>query len=79
MDTLEKGGLAVDFLVYKTSDLNSKIIPFFEAYPILGVKFREFKDFSSVAHLKSNSSHLIPEGIEQIKEIKSRMNTQRLD
>lgn len=74
-----KGGLAVDFLVYKTSDINSKIIPFFETYPILGVKSREFQDFSSVAHLKSNLSHLTPEGIEQIKEIKSRMNTQRLD
>jgi hypothetical protein len=74
-----KGGLAVDFLVYKTLDLNSKIIPFFEAYSILGVKSREFQDFVSVIRLKNNSSHLTKKGIEQIKEIQSRMNTKRLD
>ena len=74
-----KGGLAVDFLVYKTLDLNSKIISFFEAYPILGVKSIEFQDFVSVIRLKNNSCHLTQKGIEQIKEIQSRMNTKRLD
>lgn len=74
-----KGGLAVDFLVYKTLDLNSKIIPFFEAYPILGVKYKEFQDFVSVIRLKNNSAHLTQIGIKQIKEIQSRMNTKRLD
>jgi hypothetical protein len=74
-----KGGSAVDFLVYKTSDLNSKIIPFFEKYPVLGAKSRDYQDFLSIIRLKNNSSHLTPEGMEQIKEIQSRMNTKRID
>jgi hypothetical protein len=45
-----KGNSAVDFVVYKTSDLNSKIISFFRAHPILGVKSKDFNDFSSVIH-----------------------------
>nr|YP_009445562.1 LAGLIDADG endonuclease [Bipolaris cookei]ATV95722.1 LAGLIDADG endonuclease [Bipolaris cookei] len=74
-----KGGSAVDFFVYKTSDLNSKIIPFFEKYPVLGAKSRDYQDFLSIISLKNNSSHLTPEGMEQIKEIQSRMNTKRID
>ena len=54
-----KGGLAVDFLVYKFSDLNSEIIPLFETYSILGVKFSEFNDFCSVVTLKNNSAHTL--------------------
>lgn len=74
-----KRGLACDFIVYKFSDLFEKIIPFFEKYPLLGVKTREFKDFLSVANLKSNSTHLTPEGLDQIRQIQSNMNTKRLD
>ncbi len=74
-----KGGLAGDFLVYKFSDLNLKIIPFFETYLLLGVKTREFKDFCSVVDLKKESAHLTQKGIEQIIEIQSKMNTKRLD
>jgi len=36
---------AVDFKVIKFSDINNKIIPFFEKYPIQGVKSNDFKDY----------------------------------
>jgi LAGLIDADG endonuclease len=36
------GGLAGDFNVSKLSDITEKILPFFEKYPILGVKAKDF-------------------------------------
>ena len=36
---------AIYFRVGKFSDIVEKIIPFFEKYPILGVKYQDFKDF----------------------------------
>jgi LAGLIDADG endonuclease len=74
-----KGGLAGDFLVYKFSDLNLKIRPFFETYPLLGVKSREFKDFCLVLDIMKESAHLTQQGINQIIVIQSKMNTKRLD
>jgi hypothetical protein len=39
---LRKGGLAGDFVVSRLSDLTEKIIPFFEKYPVIGVKKENF-------------------------------------
>jgi len=67
----------VDFVVTKLEDIINKIIPFFEKYPILGVKSENFKDFCKVAELMKNKEHLTVEGLEKIRLIKSRMNTLR--
>jgi hypothetical protein len=34
----------VHFSITKFTDLNEKIIPFFEKYPVLGVKSKDFAD-----------------------------------
>lgn len=68
---------AVDFVVTKLPDLSEGIIPFFEKYPLQGVKSHEFLDFKIVAKLMKNKEHLTQEGLEQIRQIKSGMNTQR--
>ena len=68
---------AVDFVVTKLPDLSYKIIPFFDKYPLQGVKSKEFLDFNIVAKLMKNKEHLTQEGLEQISQIKSGMNTQR--
>jgi hypothetical protein len=68
---------AVDFVVTKLPDLISQIIPFFDKYPLQGVKSKEFLDFKIVAKLMQNKEHLTQEGLEQIRQIKSGMNTQR--
>ena len=73
------GGLAGNFLVYKSSDLIEKIIPFFETYPIVGIKAKDFESFKQVADLVKSSAHLTIEGIEQIKKIRAEMNTKRLN
>ena len=67
-----------EFVVEKFSDIIEKIIPLFEKYSLQGVKAKNFSDFKSVALLMQNKSHLTKEGLEEIRKIKSGMNTQRL-
>ena len=82
---------AGDFIVTKFSDINTKIIPFFNKYPLQGTKLFDFLDFNKVAKLVENKTHLtsegalrlslIPEGdkgLEIIKQIKMGTNRGRL-
>ena len=59
------------------SDVLEKIIPFFEEYKILGVKYRDFEDFKEASLLIKSKLHLTREGLDQIILIKSRMNFKR--
>lgn len=72
-----KDRAAFNFLVSKFSDLIDKIIPFFQKYPIEGVKAKDFEDFCRVAEMMKEKRHLTPEGLEQIKKIKVGMNKVR--
>jgi hypothetical protein len=67
----------VDLKITKLSNLIEKIIPFFQKYPILGVKVKDFEDFTKVAELMQNKAHLTTEGLNQIRQIKAGMNTGR--
>jgi hypothetical protein len=71
------GGLAGDFIVTKLSDLIKNIIPFYEKYPVIGVKARDFVDFKKVALLVQNKEHLNTSGLEEIKKIQTGMNRGR--
>jgi len=68
---------AGDFVVTKFSDIAEKIIPFFNKYPIRGVKALDFADFSAVAEIIKNKDHLTPDGLGQIRIIKAGMNKGR--
>ena len=68
---------AVDFIVQKSSDLDSKIIPFFKKYPIVGVKSLNFKDFCEVLELIKQKKHFTQTGLDQILKIKEKFNTKR--
>lgn len=72
-----KGGLAVDFLVYKLLDLIEKIIPFFDKYRILGIKSLEYLDFKLVSNMMKEKKHLTKVGIDKIIKIYSGMNSKR--
>src|SRR5438034_6506210 len=63
--------LIIDFVVEKFPQLINTIIPFFQKYPILGAKSRDFNDFCKVAKLMKNKSHLRLEGLNEINNIKS--------
>ena len=57
---------------------NYEIIkPFFEKYPIKGIKFKDFKDWSKVGDMIKNKEHLTLGGVSKILHIKSGMNTGR--
>jgi hypothetical protein len=68
---------AVYYVVQKLSDLNSTIIPFFDKHSLLGVKVKDFEDFKKVAKLMESRTHLTKEGLDEIRKIKSGMNTLR--
>lgn len=65
---------AVYFRVTKYLDLSEKIIPFYQKYPIVGIKALDFKDFQRVSWLIKNRYHLTTEGLDLIRKIKAGMN-----
>lgn len=56
-----------------------KVIPFFQKYPILGVKSLDFEDWCKVAKLIKNKDHLTKEGFKNIRKIKAGMNKGRIE
>lgn len=70
-------GSIIYLVVARFSDLNQKIIPFFNQYPINGIKHLDFLDWCKIANLINIGSHLTTEGLEEIRRIKSGMNKGR--
>ena len=52
----------VEYVVSKFTDINEKIIPFIQKYPILGNKNLDFQDFCKVSLAIKNKEHLTTEG-----------------
>lgn len=67
-----------DFIVSKLSYITDKIIPFFEKYPIEGVKAKDFIDFSKASKLIKYKLHLTESGLNEIRLIKNGMNKKRI-
>lgn len=65
------------FQIINFSYIINKIIPFFNKYPIIGVKNLDFADFKKVAELIKNKEHLTIEGIIKIDKIVKNMNLLR--
>jgi hypothetical protein len=65
------------FGVKSFTDITEKIIPFFDEYPILGTKLKDYEDFKEASLLIKSKLHLTKEGLEKIILIKSRMNFKR--
>jgi hypothetical protein len=66
------------YLVTVFSDINDKLIPFLNEYPLLGVKKEDYLDFVNIAELIKSKAHLTDEGLERIKLIKNSMNKKRI-
>jgi len=69
----------VDFQITKFSDLHEKVLPFFQNFPLQGVKRLDYLDFCRVAELIQNKAHLTEEGLSKIRQIKAGMNRGRPD
>ena len=65
----------VRFTINRFSNLIDKIIPFFDRYPLHGLKSMDFQDFYKVSKIMEDKSHLTPEGL---KKIRSGMNKGRI-
>lgn len=73
------------YSVYKFSDKRlllrssryEKIIPFFKKHNIIGEKSKDFADWCKVAELIKAKDHLTSSGLDEIRKIKSGMNTGR--
>jgi hypothetical protein len=61
----------------KSSDILTKIIPFFENYPLMGSKRLDYEHFYKVAIFIKNKSYLTEKGLKSIKNIKTGMNRGR--
>jgi hypothetical protein len=67
----------VELKITNFKNLEEKVIPFFEKYPIQGVKLKDYLDFVKVIKLMKNKSHLTEQGLNQIRLIKAGMNRGR--
>lgn len=72
-----KSQSAVSLSVVDFSVITNKLIPLFEANPIVGVKYLDYLDWCKIHKLMLNRSHLSVEGINLIREIKLNMNKGR--
>ena len=55
-----------DFCVSKFSNITEKIIPFFDKYKIIGIKYQDYLDFEKVIKLIGDGDHLTTEDLEKI-------------
>ena len=67
----------VSLAITKISELIEVIIPFFEKYPIQGVKSLDFAEFKKVAMMIVAKEHLTIKGLNRILEIKLNMTKHR--
>ncbi len=62
------------YSVYRRTDLESVIIPFFDAHPLLSQKHRDFLKFRDVVLAMSRKEHGTGEGFRRIVEVAFSMN-----
>lgn len=53
---LESTGKVCRFVCYKLSDINDKVIPFFQQHSVVGVKSEDFKDWCKIVGLVKNKA-----------------------
>ena len=68
---------AVSITIVNFSDITNKIIPLFNKYPIMGIKFYDYLDWCKVHNFMLNKMHLTPEGVNIIQKLKAGMNKGR--
>jgi len=62
------------FEVTKLGDLEERIFPFFERFPLRGPKRNDLAVFRQIAELVRRREHLSPRGVERILEMRRSMN-----
>nr|ADZ76450.1 LAGLIDADG homing endonuclease [Leptographium terebrantis] len=75
---VRKSNEACDFTVTSIKEIENYIIPFFNEYPLIGQKLKNYEDFKLIFDMMKTKDHLTEEGLSKIIEIKNKMNTNRI-
>lgn len=70
---IRKNGM-IQYRVRKFSDIVSKIIPFFDKYPFVGGKLKDYEIFKLISNLMKDGKHLTKDGFENILKIKKELH-----
>lgn len=62
-------------VINKISDINQIVIPFFNQYPICGIKHLDYLDWCKIANFIESGAHLTNDGLADIQRIKDGINT----
>ena len=65
----------VKYRVSNQVDLITKVIPFFEKYPLFGKKLKSFEVFTRIVGRIEAKDHLTPTGLEKIKLLVSELKS----
>lgn len=75
---INKDHKATYLVVQRLPDIIKTIIPLFDKHQLEGIKVKDYIDFKTVAALMDKKAHLTKEGLDEIREIKNRMNKKRV-
>lgn len=64
----------VKLKISKNGDLVNRIIPFFDAHPLIAKKRHSYKLFREIAFMMKRKEHLTDAGFERISLLKQQMN-----
>lgn len=64
-------------IISNPTDIKTKIIPLFDNYPLRTTKLLDYEDWKKLIEMKAQKYHLSEEGLNEMKAIKSNMNTSR--
>jgi LAGLIDADG endonuclease len=62
------------YVVRRREDLLNKVVPFFEANPLLSSKQQDFREFAAIVRAMSAGKHLSPEGFRALRRQAVSMN-----
>jgi len=65
------------YVVRNREDLLTKIIPFFERYPLLSAKKKDFQIFASIVRMMGKRKHLKEKGLMKIRLMVRKMNNRK--
>ncbi len=65
------------YVVRNRQDLLTKIIPFFETYPLRTAKKNDFKRFAQIVKMMEKKQHLNEKGLAKIRILTTQMNTRK--
>ncbi len=70
----DRSDRTLKYEVRSVPELIGKIIPHFEAYPLLSSKAREFEAFAEICRMMFRKDHLTPAGFDKIAELSAGLN-----